>query len=128
MGLDDKKYVLYLRDPQLGDVPIAPGVVHEITVSEDALTPEAMSLLQPMELEFSIRQVKTPKYWRCGTRKRFVKILMSEGCNRNMANDLALYVQRMRGRLSYQDVLFEALGLIYVARANLRKDEEHGTD
>lgn len=126
MGSDDKKYVLYLRDPQLGDVPIAPEVVHEITVSEDALTPEAMSLLQPMELEFSI-QVKTPKCWRCGTRKRFVKILMSEGCSRNMANDLALYVQRMRGQISYQYVLFEALGLIYVAQANLRKDEEHGT-
>lgn len=126
MGSDDKKYVLYLRDPQLGDVPIAPGVVHEITVSEDALTPEAMSLLQPIELEFSVQQVNMPKRWRCGSRKRFVKLLMSHGCSRNGANQIASIVPALAGLETYQGWFFDVMATL--AKYATRKDEEHGAD
>ena len=43
MGPESRNdYTLYLRDVALGDTPIEPGILHEITVSMDALTPEAV--------------------------------------------------------------------------------------
>jgi len=45
----------------------------------------------------------TNKRWRCTSRKRFVKILMAYGFDRNQANDWARDVQQMR--MSYQEEL-----------------------
>ena len=82
MGPENKnEYTVYW-----GGVPLAPGIIHTITVSEDALTPEAMSLLEPMA--FTIH-IKTPKRWRCRGRKRFIKLLMSKGISRNQARSVA---------------------------------------
>lgn len=79
-------YTLYLRDATLGDILIAPGIIHEITVSMDALTPEALQLLEPMGFTM---HVKTPKRWRCQSRKRFIKLLMSKGISRKQAGSVA---------------------------------------
>lgn len=49
------------------------------------------------------------KLWRCSSRKRFIKLLMSYGCDRNTAHKMAAIVPAMRGRKSYQELLFEAL-------------------
>ncbi len=95
----ENNYTLYWRDPQLGDVMIIPEVVYEITVSADALTPEAMSLLQPME--FTV-QAKPPKNWRCRSRKRFIKLLMSKGISRNEAESVAR-VARIAG-VTYREL------------------------
>lgn len=87
MGPESKNdYILYKRDVTLSDMPIAPGIVHEITVSMDALTPEVSQLLEPMEFTMHF---KTPKRWRCQSRKRFIKLLMSKGISRNQAGSVA---------------------------------------
>lgn len=87
MGPEDKgEYTVYCNGVSSGKTPIAPGIIHEVTLSEDALTPEAMSLLEPMEFTMYI---KTPKRWRCRGRKRFVKLLMSMGISRNQAESVA---------------------------------------
>ena len=87
MGPESKNdYILYLRDATSGDIPIAPGIIHEITVSADALTQEALQLLEPMEFTMHI---ETPKRWHCGSRKRFIKLLMSKGISRNQAGSVA---------------------------------------
>lgn len=93
MGPESKNdYTLYLRDVALGDTPIEPGIIHEITVSMDALMPEALKLLEPME--FTV-QIKTPKRWRCRSRKRFIKLMMSEGITRNYAERLADFIRKL---------------------------------
>ena len=91
MGPENKtEYTVYWDGIPLGDTPIAPGIIHNITVSEDELTQEAMSLLEPME--FTVR-FKTPKRCRCRSRKRFIKLMMSEGISRNYAERLADFVR-----------------------------------
>lgn len=69
-------------------VPIMQGTMQmqEITVPMDALNPEALTLLEPMEFTMHI---KVPKRWRCRGRKRFVKLLMSKGISRNQAGSVA---------------------------------------
>mgnify|MGYP001029434765 FL=1 len=104
MGPENKnEYTVYWDGVPLGDTPIAPGIIHNITVSEDALTQEAMSLLEPMEFTMHI---KTPKRWRCRGRKRFIKLMMSEGVSRNYAERLADFV---RGWMPYGEAWREYL-------------------
>lgn len=87
-------YTPYWRNPLTGDVMTIPGVIHEIVVSADTPTPEGMSLLRPMELTV---QIKTPKHWRCRSRKRFVKLLMStKKLSRNEAERVAQAARIMR--------------------------------
>lgn len=44
MGTENKnEYTVYWGGVPLGNTPIAPGIIHEVTLSEDALTPEAGS-------------------------------------------------------------------------------------
>lgn len=45
---------------------------------------------------------KTPKNLRCGSRKRYIKLLMSRGIDRNTANDVAEFYQRYYEGFSYQ--------------------------
>ena len=77
----------------------------------------------PMAFEMA---VKLPKEWRCGSRKRFTKLLMSYGCSRNDANEMATIVPAPVGPQSYQALFFDAMALF--AEYATRKDEEHGTD
>ena len=91
MGPEDKgRYTVYWCG-----APLEPGIIHEITLSTDALNQEAMTLLEPTE--FTIH-VKVPKRWRCRNRKRFIKLMMSEGAYRNDAEWMADFV---RGRMPY---------------------------
>ena len=70
--------------------------------------------------------VKRPKEWCCGSRKRFVKLLMSYGCSRNDANEMATIVPASMGPQSYQELFFDAMARF--AEYATRKDEKHGTD
>lgn len=70
--------------------------------------------------------VGLPKEWRCGTRKRFVKLLMSYGCSRNDANETAAIVSIPVGPQSYQELFFDTMALF--AECATRKDEHHGAD
>ena len=96
MGPEDKGcYALYMDGVrlELAEPPaglIKPGITYEVTVSADALTPGAKSLFLPGELTMT---VKTPKHWRCRSRKRFIKLVMSKGISRNGAVWLANWVR-----------------------------------
>lgn len=61
-------------------------------------------------LTFSLN-IKIPKSWRSGSRKRFIKLLMSYGCSRNDARELASIVQAPVGPKSYQELFFEVMAL-----------------
>ena len=59
----------------------------EITVREEGVAELAGGLVcEPVEFT---AHFKTPKRWRCGSRKRFIKLLMSEGISRNQAGSVA---------------------------------------
>ena len=94
-GFDLNDVTLYL-----GDTPIARGEIRmaEITLPPDALKLESVLPLQEVEFAFTI---KAPKRWRCKNRKRFIKLMMSEGISRNYAERLADFV---RGRMPYGKV------------------------
>ena len=81
----------------LGDTPIARGEIRlaEITLPPDAPKLESVLPLQEVEFAFTI---KAPKRWRCKNRKRFIKLMMSEGISRNYAERLADIV---RGWMPY---------------------------
>ena len=91
-GFDLNNVTLYL-----GDTPIARGEIRlaEITLPPDALKLESVLPLQEVEFAFTI---KAPKRWRCKNRKRFIKLMMSEGISRNYAERLADFV---RGWMPY---------------------------
>ena len=91
-GFDLNDVTLYL-----GDTPIARGEIRlaEITLPPDALKLESVLPLQEVEFAFTI---KAPKRWRCKNRKRFIKLMMSEGISRNYAERLADFV---RGWMPY---------------------------
>ena len=91
-GFDLNDVTLYL-----GDTPIARGEIRlaEITLPPDAPKLESVLPLQEVEFAFTI---KAPKRWRCKSRKRFIKLMMSEGISRNYAEQLADYV---RGWMPY---------------------------
>ena len=85
MGPESKDdYTLYLDG-----VPIARGEIRlpEITVREEGVAELAGALVcEPVEFT---AHFKTPKRWRCGSRKRFIKLLMSKGICRNQAGSVA---------------------------------------
>lgn len=89
----ENDYTLY-KD----DVPITPGkLLQEITLWAEAIEPENKLALECEYVEFTMH-IKMPKRWRCRGRKRFVKLMMSEGTSRNHAEGLAYFV---RMRMSY---------------------------
>lgn len=68
----------------------------EITVPEEVFEPPKMiGMCEYMEFSMTI---KTPKRWRCRSRKRFIKLMMSTGVSRNNAEWLADFV---RGWMPY---------------------------
>lgn len=68
----------------------------EITVREEGVAELAGGLVcEPVEFT---AHFKTPKRWRCKNRKRFIKLMMSEGISRNYAERLADFV---RGWMPY---------------------------
>lgn len=93
--------------------------VMEITVSDTGTVPLIMGAFGPLAIEM---KVKLPKEWRTGSRKRFSKLLMSYGCSRNDAVEMATIVRAMRGRKSYQELFFEVMAL-YAERQTAGKEE-----
>ena len=92
----------------LGGKPIADfaevdGVL-EITALDELAGPVIAAAFGPAAIE---AKVSIPKEWRCRSRKRFVKLIMSYGFPRNFANDIARNV-RLPGR-AYQTALFDTL-------------------
>ena len=68
----------------------------EITVREEGVAELAGGrVCEPVEFT---AHFKTPKRWRCKNRKRFIKLMMSEGISRNYAERLADFV---RGWMPY---------------------------
>lgn len=81
----------------LGGMPVIRGKI-ELTRNEQPAEepgPEGVMPLAGAEITLNIR---APKRWRCRSRKRFVKLMMSEGVSRNSAEWLADFV---RGWMPY---------------------------
>lgn len=84
MGPESKDdYTLYLDGVPIALVEIQ---LPEITLPADVPEREITPLLEPMEFTM---QIKTPKHLRCRSRKRFIKLMMSDGITRNCAEQLA---------------------------------------
>lgn len=81
----------------LNGEPIAwgQGELPEIIVPDEVLEPRNGLPCEYMECTLYF---KIPKRWRCRGRKRFIKLMMSEGISRNCAEWLADFV---RGMMSY---------------------------
>ena len=60
----------------LDGLPVSYGQIQlsEITAAKDEAEIKRAALLAPMEFTMSI---KTPKFWRCKSRRRFIKLLRS---------------------------------------------------
>lgn len=95
----------------LGDTPIARG---EIQLPEITLPPEMFEPVRELTYQceeacqwvgFTL-EIKIPKRWRCRSRKRFIKLIMSEGISRNYAERLADFV---RGWMPYREAWREYL-------------------
>ena len=88
MGTEsENSYTLYLDG-----VPITTGPLPEITVPADEPGPGRILADPSLEMTFTFAW-KTPKRWRCRSRKRFIKLMMSEGISRNYAERLAHFTQ-----------------------------------
>lgn len=59
-------------------------------------------------ITFSVT-VSIPKAWRCGSRKRFIKLLMSYGYSRNNAAKIAAAIRTQTGPDTYQQLFFMAI-------------------
>lgn len=98
MGPENKvdldNYTLYLNGE-----PIAwgQGELPEITVPEEVREPRNGLPCEYMEYTLYF---KIPKRWRCRSRKRFIKLMMSEGVSRNNAEWLADFTRKM---MSYEE-------------------------
>ena len=90
----------------LNGEPIAwgQGELPEITVPEEVREPQkSIGMCERMKFTLTI---KMPKRWRCRSRKRFIKLVMSEGIGRNYAERLADFV---RGWMPYREAWREYL-------------------
>lgn len=87
----------------LGDTPIARGEIElpEIKLPLEMFEPVRGLTYQCEEacqwVGFTL-EIKVPKRWRCRSRKRFIKLMMSEGVSRNTAERMADFV---RGWMPY---------------------------
>ena len=82
----------------LNGEPIAWGKFElpEITVPDEVFEPpKGIDVCQCVEFTLTIEM---PRRWRCRSRKRFIKLMMSEGVSRNNAEWLADFV---RGWMPY---------------------------
>ena len=83
----------------LNGEPIAwgQGELPEITVPKEVREPASGLPFEYMECTLYF---KIPKRWRCKSRKRFIKLMMSEGISRNNAERI---VDFTRGLMSYRE-------------------------
>lgn len=92
-------------EPELAEVISAPDAGISDVYYDDLFSVNTLSV-----------KVKLPKNMRCGSRKRFVKLLMSRGAKRDVAAAVAEHVRRMNTwdvpefcRISYQCYFLELL-------------------
>lgn len=78
----------------LNGEPVVIGELPEITVPADEPGPGRILADPSLEMTFTFTW-KTPKRWRCRNRKRFIKLMMSEGISRNGAVWLADFIRKM---------------------------------
>lgn len=83
----------------LGGVPVI-RVDIELTRSGQPAEGPGPVRTMPCECVGGSLTVRNPKRWRCRSRKRFVKLMMSEGIGRNSAEWLAGFV---RGWIPYEE-------------------------
>lgn len=94
----ENRYTVYLDG-----VPIDQEKIVNVSLTMEAQEPD--SVLAGQSLEFTMHY-KTPRRWRCRSRKRFIKLMMSEGIGRNYAERLADFV---RGWMPYREAWREYL-------------------
>ena len=83
----ESKYTVYFDGK-----PIGPGLIQEIKLTEEMPEPDNVLSFQLPPMAFYL---KTPKRWRCRSRKRFIKLMMSEGISRNGAVWLANFIRKL---------------------------------
>ena len=112
MGPEEKtRHVCYIMQggkPVAHFESIADTGELEITLTDEGAGPLIMGAVGPLAFEM---KVSLPKEWRCASRKRFVKLLMSYGGSRNAAMKIAAIVPAMKGQRSYQQLFFQTLAL-----------------
>ena len=91
--IDLTGYTLCLDGEPVGKI----GELPEIMLNEDA---QALKITLGKTQTITM-EIKMPKRWYCRSRKRFIKLMMSEGISRNHAKLLAYAVQVMR--MSYKE-------------------------
>ena len=94
----ENRYTVYLDG-----VPIDQEKIVNVSLTMETQEPD--SVLAGQSLEFTMHY-KTPRRWRCRSRKRFIKLIMSEGISRNYAERLADFV---RGWMPYREAWREYL-------------------
>lgn len=94
----ENRYTVYLDG-----VPIDQEKIVNVSLTMEAQEPD--SVLAGQSLEFTMHY-KTPRRCRCRSRKRFIKLMMSEGIGRNYAERLADFV---RGWMPYREAWREYL-------------------
>ena len=94
----ENRYTVYLDG-----VPIDQEKIVNVSLTMETQEPD--SVLAGQSLEFTMHY-KTPRRWRCRSRKRFIKLVMSEGIGRNYAERLADFV---RGWMPYREAWREYL-------------------
>lgn len=88
----ENKTVLHDFTMFLGGVPVM-RVDIELTRSGQPAEGPGPVRTMPCECVGGSLTVRNPKRWRCRSRKRFVKLMMSEGVSRNSAEWLASFVR-----------------------------------
>ena len=100
MGTEsESKYKVYLDG-----VPIDPEKIVNFTVTAEETEPDGLLAGQSLEITMHF---KAPKCWRCRSRKRFIKLVMSEGISRNRAEWMADFARAlMPYREAWRNVLW----------------------
>ena len=102
-GISREIGTFYIGGTPMADLTIVDGVL-EIDALDELAGPITTAIFGKTAIELN---VGIPKGWRFRSRKRFIKLVMSYGIPRNLANNLSS-ITRLPGK-SYQTALFDAL-------------------
>ena len=105
-GISREVGTFYINGTPIAGLTEADGIL-EITTSNESAEPVIAAVFGPIAIEMN---VKIPKTWRCRNRKRFIKLVMSYGLPRNLADNLARTITRQSR--DYQTALFDTLYLL----------------
>lgn len=102
MGEETKveKMFLSLEDGQgvvwegIKDIQVTECIEHDYY--DDTVVVPTITLIGDREASFTAVEVKYPKFWRCKSRKRFKKLMMSIGFSRNQVDQYLMFADAMR--------------------------------